>query len=162
MVTGLRMRIDLSGVLLRHAGDIPLEYDLDGPDGRVMGVIMDLLGRAEQAPLHLPWPTDPRLARVTDALMEDPADPRGLEEFAAEAGASARTLARLFDKELGMSFRAWRQQRRLLASLEMLAGGRPVTSVALDLGYDSPSAFIAMFKRVLGKSPTAYLSEGTG
>ena len=74
---------------------------------------------------------------------------------------TTRTLARLFDRELGMSFRAWRQQRRLLASLEMLAGGQPVTSVALDLGYDSPSAFIAMFKRALGKSPTAYLSEGT-
>ena len=58
------------------------------------------------------------------------------------------------------SLLAGSQQRRLLASLEMLAGGRAVTAVAMDLGYDSPSAFIAMFKRVLGKSPTAYLSEG--
>jgi AraC-like DNA-binding protein len=58
-----------------------------------------------------------------------------------------------------MSFRAWRQQLRLLRGLELLAAGAPVTRVALDLGYESTSAFTAMFRRVLGTTPTAYFRQ---
>ena len=85
-----------------------------------------------------------------EAMLSDPADNRGLEDWSRFAGASPRTLARLFQSETGMTFRAWRQQLRLQRALEMLTEGQAVTSVALDLGYDSPSAFIAMFRRALG------------
>jgi len=71
--------------------------------------------------------------------------------------ASARTLARLFVKETGLTFGAWRQQARLLKALEWLAEGRPVTAIAFDLGYESPSAFIAMFRRTFGVPPGRYL-----
>src|SRR3546814_7090510 len=104
-------------------------------------------------------PADRRLRKVTDSLLADPADPRGIEDWARAAGASGRTLARLFLNETGLTFRAWRQQLRLLRGLEMLAAGEPVTTVALDLGYDSPSAFIAMFRRALGTSPTRYFDR---
>ena len=88
--------------------------------------------------------------------MTNSSDNRGLEKWSKFAGVSTRTLARLFQAETGMSFRAWRQQLRLQRALEMLADGQAVTSVALDLVYDSPSAFIAMFRRTLGASPTRY------
>lgn len=144
--------------MLIHAATLPVEYDEQGADGRLMQVLMDQIRAAKTVPLHLPLPQDARLRRVTELLIHTPSDPRRLEGLACDAGASSRTLARLFSKELGMTFRQWRSQCRLMASMERLALGEPVTSVAIDLGYDSPSAFIAMFKRTLGKPPAAYFA----
>lgn len=135
----------------------PASYPPDGPEMRMMQVILDQLQAQPQAPLALAMPLDRRLRKVAEALYEDPSDNRGLEEWARVAGASARTLARLFQSETGLSFRAWRQQLRLQRALELLSEGVPVTAVALDLGYESPSAFTAMFRRTLGSSPTRYL-----
>ena len=137
----------------------PQDYPPAGPEARLAGVALDLIRTLPAAPLYLPMPADPRLRRITARFLADPAEPRGLEHWAREAGASARTLARLFDVETGMSFRAWRQQARLLRALELMASGAPVTTVALDVGYDSPSAFIAMFRRALGVSPTKYFER---
>jgi AraC-like DNA-binding protein/quercetin dioxygenase-like cupin family protein len=142
--------------LIRTAVDLPAEYDADGPAGRLMAVILDQLEVLDQAPLHLPWPEDARLVRIAEKLVDDPANGARLEDWAKTAGASARTLARLFVKQTGMTFGAWRQQARLLKALELLAAGQGVTATALDLGYDSPSAFIAMFKKALGVSPGKY------
>lgn len=138
----------------------PQVYAPGGGEERLMQVILDQLRATPTAPLSLPMPADRRLKKVTDGLLGDPADDRGLEDWAREAGASGRTLARLFLAETGMSFRAWRQQLRLMRGLEMLAAGAPVTTVALDLGYDSPSAFIAMFRRALGTTPKRYFAAG--
>ena len=60
-----------------------------------------------------------------------------------------------------MTFGKWRQQLRLLQAMRLLAAGRPVTAVALDVGYDSPSAFIAMFKRTLGTTPHRYFATSS-
>lgn len=145
--------------LILESASFPREWDEDGAEGRLMTVLLDRIRVAEPAELHLPLPADPRLKAVTDALLADPSDRRGLDEFAHTTGATSRTLARLFQKETGMSFGAWRRQRVLLEALERLADGTPVTSVALDLGYDSPSAFIAMFRRTLGDTPSRYLQR---
>jgi AraC-like DNA-binding protein/quercetin dioxygenase-like cupin family protein len=145
--------------LIREAVSLPELYDEAGADGRLMHVLIDQLTGLDQAPLHLPVAEDPRLKRVTDALLADPADQRDLAEWAKLAGASARTLERAFLVETGMTFRAWRQQARLLAALTALASRRPVTQVALDLGYDSPSAFIAMFRRAFGVSPGRFFQQ---
>ncbi len=143
--------------LIRAASDIPPDYPADGPEARLMAVVLDRLAAARPAPLHLPLPRDPRLDRVCAALIRDPADSRGLDAFAAEAGASARTLARLFQAELGLSFRVWRTRRRLLAAIERIAEGASVTAVAFALGYESPSAFVAMFRRETGTTPGRYM-----
>ncbi|NMM45247.1 AraC family transcriptional regulator [Rhodospirillaceae bacterium KN72] len=143
--------------LILAAADFPRDWDEDGPEGRLMSVLMDRIRVAPTAKLHLPLPADARLRGVTDALLADPSDRRTLDEFAKTTGAAARTLARLFVAETGMSFGEWRRQRVLLAALERLGDGMPVTSVALDLGYDSPSAFIAMFRRHFGETPTRYM-----
>jgi AraC-like DNA-binding protein len=135
-------------------------YTADSPQARVVAVILDQIRALPVAPLSLPAPRDPRLLRVTAALQADPASTLGLADWARHAGASERTLARLFEAETGMSFRAWRQQLRLLRALERLAAGTPVTRVALDLGYESTSAFSAMFRRALGTAPTRYFGHG--
>jgi len=145
--------------LILEAVSVPKLYDIEGPDGRLMAVILDRLQRLEPTPLYLPIPADARLRRITDTLAVNPGKRTGLEAWAKEAGASARTLARLFVKETGLTFGAWRQQARLLKALEWLAEGRPVTAIALDLGYESPSAFIAMFRRAFGVPPGRYLKS---
>ncbi len=90
-------------------------------------------------------------------LIRNPADKRGLSEWAQTVGASKRTLNRRFQDETNMSFQDWRQQCRLLRGLEMLVAGDSVTRVALELGYEHSSAFIVMFKRCLGSTPRRYL-----
>ncbi len=138
---------------------LPPDYPDQGPETRLVGVLADELSVLPPAPLDLPMPRDRRAVAVADALIADPADPRDIAEWGRAVGASGRTLARLFQFETAMTFGQWRQRRRLLAALERLAAGQPVTAVALDLGYASPSAFIAMFRRRLGAPPTRYLKD---
>jgi len=126
-------------------------------DARLVSVVLDELRELEVAPLHLPLPRDPRLKAITDALMAEPGDNRDLSQWGVRAGASGRTLARLFRRETGMTFAGWRRRLRLLAAVSRLGGGDSVTTVAYDLGYHSPSAFVAMFRRSLGTSPRRYL-----
>ena len=145
--------------LILTAAEAPQLYDLSGRDGRVMDLIMNEIRSSPVVPLHLPEPTDSRLRQITAALRENPADTRTLEAWGRLAGASPRTLARLFPAETGMTFRHWQRQARLLDGLMRLAEGEPVTSVALEVGYENPSAFISMFRRTLGVTPGRYFSS---
>jgi len=144
--------------LILRAVEMPLLYDEHGADARIAALIFDELRLLSTLPLHLPSPTDQRLKRLCAAVARDPGDNRTLGQWGSAVGASARTLARLFVRETGMTFAAWRAQARLLQALSRLANGEKVTSVALDLGYDSPSAFIAMFRRQLGVTPSRYFA----
>lgn len=134
-------------------------YPSTGAVRRLMDVILDQLHELQPAPLHLPLAQDKRVRHVMDALVADPADDRGLEHWAGVSGAAGRTLARLFVKETGMTFGDWRKQLRLLEAIDRLGQGQPVTRVALELGYQSPSAFIAMFRRALGTPPGRYFRD---
>lgn len=129
---------------------------LDAPSARIAAVILDEIRGLPIEPLGLPFPQDSRLARIARALIEDPADDRDLERWADWAAVSSRTLSRRFVTETGFSFTAWRQRARLMRSLEMLAAGVPVTTIALDLGYSTASAFISLFRRTFGETPAAY------
>jgi AraC-like DNA-binding protein len=138
---------------------IPLDYTLGGRDHRVMELILDEIVDAPRLHLHIPVPRDPRLARLCQSVIADPSLPATLEGLAACIHVSGRTLARMFHRELGMSFGEWLRRMRLILSLPRLAGGASVLEVALEHGYDSPSAYSAMFRRTLGVSPTAYLAR---
>ncbi|MCO4758504.1 MAG: helix-turn-helix transcriptional regulator [Oceanospirillaceae bacterium] len=135
------------------------EYLPDSPAAHLMAVIGDELQALEPSPLYLPSANDRRVIRVMEKLRDDPADNRGQEDWAADVGASGRTLGRLFLRETGMSFGQWRQQLRLQEAVKLLAEGKGVTEVALILGYRSPSAFVAMFRKALGKPPKQYCMD---
>ena len=105
----------------------------------------------------MPIPLDPRLARICAAVIADTSSDLTLDDWADRSGLSRRTLTRMFRRETGQSFSAWRQRVRLLEALARLGAGESVTNVALDVGYDSPSAFTAMFRRELGAAPRRYL-----
>lgn len=130
----------------------------DGARGRAEAVLYDLVEPVEATPLPLPMPSDARALRVAGLLLDDPADPRTLEAWGRLAGASGRTLARLFERETGMSFGRWRTQARLRAALVHLAEGVPVTAVAHRVGYATPSAFVAVFRRAFGVPPGRYFA----
>lgn len=142
--------------LILKAVEVGNEYAPSGAAPRLMQVILDELIGLEPAPLSLPLASDKRVRQVCEGLLANPADERSLESWAARVGASARTLARLFVRETSLTFAEWRRQVRLLEAIDRLGKGQTVTRVALDLGYESPSAFIAMFRRTLGASPGKY------
>ena len=135
---------------------------MDGPDSleaRVMQLMLDLIQTLDVAPLDLPIPRDKRLQKIFREFVKNPADNRTLEDWGKLVGATNRTLARRFKSETQMTFHQWRQQVRILEALKRLGRGEPVTAIALDIGYESPSAFIAMFKKALGKTPGQYFGE---
>ncbi|MDH3690067.1 MAG: helix-turn-helix transcriptional regulator [Gammaproteobacteria bacterium] len=145
--------------LILHACTVPANYPLQGTEQRLMTLIIDQLRELEAAPLYILRPQDSRARVVADTLLANPADRRSLQQWAREVGASSRTLARIFVRETNMTFGSWRRRLRLLETISRLNAGQAVTRVALDLGYSSPSAFVAMFKRTLGVSPGRYLRE---
>lgn len=122
-------------------------------------LLLEELRVAPPASLDLKRPDDRRLRHLCDRLMEHPDDDRSLAQWADEVGASERTLARLFNTELGTSFGAWRQQVRLARAVEWMVRGVPVATVAERLGYATPAAFAAMFRRALGVSPREFTRE---
>ena len=109
--------------------------------------------------LHLPISSEPRLRRIAEALAQDPADRSTLAEWANRVALSESSLARLIVKETGLSFGRWRQQLHLIVAIRELASGASVQQVSGDLGYESVTAFITMFKKALGKPPAKYLGE---
>ena len=142
--------------LIIRATELPLRYDEAGPAGHLVALLLAELHGLGSLPLQLPMPRDPRLRRLCEKLLASPGDPRTLEEWAHSANASPRTLARLFVAETGLTFGAWRQQARVLEAMGRLGSGEAVTHVALDLGYESVSAFSAMFLRAAGASPSRF------
>lgn len=143
--------------LLEESVDLPAMYDVEGRAGMLMGLLVAEIASMPQLSLHAPLPSDPRLARVCRKLFDAPSTAIGLDVMAADAGMSRRSFTRNFRVQTGVSFGQWRQQVCLLAAIERLSRGQPVTRVALDLGYESASAFVAAFRRVLGTTPSQYL-----
>jgi AraC-like DNA-binding protein len=132
--------------------------DCRGQDEHLLALLISEINSIDTVPLHLPEPTDAGLKSMTDTLLAHPDDTRTLTDWAARLGLAPRTLIRRFQKQTGLTFRQWRQQARLLAALERLAAGQAVTSVALEVGYESPSAFVAMFRESFGVTPGKYLA----
>jgi len=127
---------------------------------RVIEVILDQLEAIATVPLQLSNLSDARARRVAETLIADPSDRRTLTQICRMAGASKRTVERLFREEAGMTFGKWRQQLRLMQAMRLLAEGAKVTHAALEAGYSTPSAFISMFRQTLGTTPTAYFRVG--
>lgn len=147
--------------LLVAAAGFGDDYAPRGPEARLVRVILDRLPELTAAPiLHLPQPRSRELDRIARALTASPADERTLEEWAALVGLGAKTAARRFVAETGLTFGVWRQQCRLLAALDRLGAGESVTRVAFDVGYRDVSSFIATFKSAFGTTPARYFADG--
>ena len=128
-------------------------------EARLSALVLDELRRAAPLPLGVSLPRDKRLRALCEAVLEDPARHGSLDGWAREAGASARTVARLFQQELGTGFSQWRQQALLSKAVALAAQRRPLGLIAAELGYASASAFSAMVRRSVGVSPREFLGR---
>ncbi len=145
----------------QHAlGEEPVAYRRESRSSLIARLIEEELGRSRELSLQFPLPRDRRLQRLCAELLATPADRRTLEEWAEVTGASTRTLARLFERDLGMSFNKWRQLVRFHTALEDSSRGEPVSRVAHHHGYRSACAFSAAFGRTMGFPPSTIFSIG--
>ena len=147
----------LRELVVRAAG-LPPRYDENGEDGLLMRLLMAEIRRLPACALELPLPESGDLARLCERVLEDLSTRKPCGSEARQMHTSARTLYRRFLRETGLSFARWKQQARLIESIRRLASGAPVTTVAMDLGYDSPSAFSAMFRRSLRATPRSFIA----
>lgn len=143
--------------LLLQAVELPLEYPLEGRSHHLMGLLLTEIPMATVLPLHAPLPMHEGLATLCRSVLAAPTLQMDTDAMAAQMAMSRSTFTRFFRKETGVSYMQWRQQACLLAAIRRLEAGQSVTSVALELGYDSPSAFTALFRKTLGMSPQAYV-----
>ena len=134
-------------------------YSPDSKTARLAAVLLEHIPDVPVEALHFPVSDHPKIRNMAEALFNEPDDRRTLKQWAAHLAISERSLARLIKGATGMSFGRWRQQLHLMIALSHLSEGQSVQRVAGTLGYDSVSAFITMFRKALGKSPTQYFSS---
>ena len=143
--------------LIVRAVALPLSYDERGDEGLLMRLLMAEIRRLPACALDLPLPESADLAQLCERILTDLSTRRTSSSDANDMKTSTRTLYRRFLRETGITFARWKQQARLLESIRRLAEGKAVTRVAMDLGYDSPSAFSTMFRRSLGIAPRTFM-----
>jgi AraC-like DNA-binding protein len=143
-------------IVAMTAGDDP-RCGTSDRDGALVTLLLQELSALPERPVRITLPRDPRLRRVCEAIVARPADDRGIDEWSREAGMARRTFTQSFRDETGMAFAGWRRQVRLAEAAERIAAGQPIGRVAYDLGYESSSAFTAMFRRTLGAAPTQWM-----
>jgi AraC-like DNA-binding protein len=147
----------LREMILRLA-DVQSSYAPDDHVGRLVRVLLDELALMPKEGLELPVSSHPKIAMIAAALTAEPSDRRTLGEWATHVAMSERSLKRLMVQETGLTFGQWRRQLHLVIALRELASGATVQRVSSDLGYESATAFIVMFKKALGTTPTRYFA----
>jgi AraC-like DNA-binding protein len=148
--------------MIQHLSRLPIAYEPGSPIDRLARVLLDQLCAMPVEELFLPMPADARLQQISRAITLDACDRKSMQSWAQELGLSARTLNRLCTSQTGLSFGRWRRQLLMIVALRDLSGGATVQQVAYALGYESPSAFITMFKKTFGKPPATYISDRFG
>ena len=121
-------------------------------------LILSELARATPVPSFVTLPEDPRAMAVVHAVMANRDGDASFQTLCNKAGASVRTIERIFHREVGLSFESWRRQFRLMKAIELLVAGSAVKEVAFQIGYRQPSAFVEMFRRTLGTTPKSWVS----
>ncbi|MGQ3887499.1 AraC family transcriptional regulator [Legionella sp. CNM-1927-20] len=131
-------------------------YTKDSPEFRLATVIVDFINQAITLPLSLPKPLDKRLNKIFQAILQTPGEAKSVNDYAQMVNITARTLNRITQKEIGMSFEKWRLELRLMHAFALLERGYSVTQVSQCLGYSNDSSFIARFKQWAGETPAQY------
>lgn len=138
---------------------IPQHYTANSRAARLVQVLIDELQPAKVLPVHLPFSQHGRVQQICQDIMNHPDLGKTATDWAKQFYVHPKTIQRQFIQHTGMTLGQWQQQAKLLMAMEMLANGQRVLDVALALGYNSPSAFSAMFKRQLGILPGVFATE---
>lgn len=145
--------------LISSAMEIQSNIQAESRNERLLQLILDEVRLLPALAFNLPDPQSPKLQQLCQRIKENLALEWSLEESAQQLHISSKTLARHFQKETGLHFSHWVRQAKLMQAMIDLAMNKPVLNVALDLGYESPSAFSAMFKRETSMTPSDYLKQ---
>lgn len=145
--------------LMSSAMDIQNEIQPESRNERLLQLILDEVRLLPALAFNLPDPQSPKLQQLCQRIKENLALEWSLEDSAQQLHISSKTLARHFQKETGLHFSHWVRQAKLMQAMIDLAMNKPVLNIALDLGYESPSAFSAMFKRETSMTPSDYLKQ---
>ncbi|MCS3406923.1 helix-turn-helix domain-containing protein [Serratia sp. AKBS12] len=144
--------------LLIEAVEMPLDYALQGRDACLVSLLLHEIARLSSLPLHIPLPTDSRLNALCQSFLQQPNIHLSPQHWAQQLYMSIRTFSRFFQSQTGLAFSQWRQRACVVLALSRLAAGEGVTQIAWELGYENSAAFSAMFRRVLGQTPSSFLS----
>jgi AraC-like DNA-binding protein len=153
-VSNLLIELIIQAVLV-HA-----DYTKGSRSDLVLRLLAEEIRVSDELPFYLPTPRDKRIALISTTLRDNPDNILTISEWAEKTGLASRTILRLFLKETGMTFSAWRTQARLLNALKRIASGEKIIDIAYQCGYASPSAFTAMFKRYFGVPPSSFYKPG--
>ncbi|NEI74105.1 helix-turn-helix domain-containing protein [Rhizobium lusitanum] len=134
-------------------------YEVGSSTDRLVALLLEELSNMKIELLYFPVSEERKLRTIADELVSNPADRRTAREWAAHLAVSERTLTRMILDETGMSFGRWRQQLQVILALKGLYAGKSIQALSEELGYESVSAFITMFKKALGKPPARYYNE---
>ncbi|HIW07618.1 MAG TPA: helix-turn-helix transcriptional regulator [Candidatus Ignatzschineria merdigallinarum] len=145
--------------ILQKVATFPELYDEAGSEGRLIDVLLDELHVAPLGQLNLPLPTDSRLKKLTDQIIKSPGQRETLKTWAKSINMSERNMSRLFSEETGMSVNQWRRQLHVVHAVFMLAEDRSLQEITENLGYESTSSFITMFRKIVGVSPKRFITE---
>jgi len=126
---------------------------------RMMVLLVEEIAEAPAAGLVLPLPGDPRLKRLTEALIANPSKRLTLAEWGRQVGATERTLMRLFRRETGLRFGEWYDRLLLSEAARGLADGLSNDRLAESLGFSSGDSFGHWFRRVTGDSPGRFIES---
>ena len=134
-------------------------FEEDTPEARLCMVLIDCIEKASLNPTSLPIPADRRIRQIVDGLLNASSDKKTIEEWCSLIGASRRTITRLFVSETGMNYQSYRQHLQIYRSLALLHDTKNINTVAYDVGYESPSAFSAAFKKIMKMTPAEYVTS---
>lgn len=151
--------------LLIEAVDLPGAYDPATRAGKIMSLVVDEIRQARPRQPSLPLPADERLAARCRRFIERPSAQETIDRWCADLPMSRRSFTRAFVRETGMTFAAWQRRACILAAIPRLLAGERVTTVAYDQEFSSPAVFSAVFRRIMGGTPTAVaagLAGGAG
>jgi len=147
---------DLVRALIGEIMTFNFAYNEFGREGQIVRLLLDEIPRMPTVDIQIPMPTDSRILRVCNMLIEQPGDAHDIDYWASVANMGRRPFTRVFKKQTGMALSTWRLQVRLMHALSLLHAGHSITSVAYGIGYESVSAFTSVFHRSFGFPPSHY------
>jgi transcriptional regulator GlxA family with amidase domain len=114
-------------------------------------------GQAQFVAHEPPGPSGGSLEPLLGWLVENLHRPLTLDDVAARAAMSTRSLSRHFREQTGGTPAHWLRRHRVRrAQLLLESTDRPVERIGEDVGFASPTAFRQRFREVVGVSPRAY------
>jgi AraC-like DNA-binding protein len=148
-----RLAETIARTVALHSGYAPRSR---AEDEVILRTVEQEVADTGRRPLGLQLPESSPIQIVLEGLLRAPSDARQLAEWAEQLGMAERSLRRAFTKETGISFAEWRKRARVWLALRRLSTGCDVATLAAELGYESTSAFVYMFRTTLGTTPARY------